>query len=271
MTRFMRLYNERWSCTRRGLFYKNLISADLVFLVCCYAIRTDMLTTYDATKAGLFSLLLAMTWSGLFNSIGLYSEESIYTNDDMSKSLPLHVYIEGTVWIQLKLCFLQTLECICIYYYFFGFNQQSVVFPLIIFDFGLTFFLILFSADMLGLALGTCVNSVSSALSIIPVALVFQLLLSGCLFDLDGIMKYVSVFTTARYGFSALGSIVDLNGEELPLQISAYYPEVIKQSNDLFECSAAYITDCWKNLFLISVICLLLAGLSLYIKINRKH
>lgn len=272
MIRFIRLYNERWNCTNRMLLLLKIFFTAIVFFICCWAVNKDMFVTYDATKSGLFSIMLSLIWNGLFNSLGLYNTEYLYTNDHLDKSLPLYAYMGGTLWIHIKLCFVQALECITIYFLFFEFNQKSVVFHIIFLDYFCTFYLIIISSDMLGLAVGICVNSINSVLTVIPIVLVAQLILSGCLFEFDGgVIEYISNFTIARYGFSALGSIANLNSDDLPLKISTYYPQVVKQASDLFNCSRTYVCDCWRNLFLLMISSFLIAGLFLYVKINWKN
>lgn len=269
--KFYRLYKERWFTTNYSMFWKNLVSSVFVFGLCCYAVKEDVFVTYEATKSACFSCLMALIWSGIFNSIGLYNAEADYTNDALNKSLPLSVYMLGSLSVQLRLCLIQAIACTAIFTGFFDYGKEGLVLPFSAIDYGITFFLILISADMLGLALGTFVNSIGTALSVIPVALIAQFLLSGSLFELSGVLEYVSKFTSAKFGFEAFGSIANLNDESLPLTISQIYPQIIKQANDLFDYSASYVVSCWGHLLLLGILAFVLSFLSLFIKINKKR
>ena len=123
-----------------------------------------------------------------------------------------------------------------------------------------TFFLILFSADMLGFAAGLMIKKISSIMSAIPVILVAQLLFSGCLFELNDHLERLAYITTAKWGFYSLGSISDLNSMLPPgMENTKFRPE--------FE----YITYCWKYMILLSVFLILFSGTVLYFKVNKKE
>lgn len=269
--KFYRVYRERWFLTNSSAIYKNLLSTMAVFSVCCFAVQKDVFVTYEATKSACFACLMALIWCGIFNSIGQYNQEAYYTNDMFDKNLSLPVYMFSTVSVQLQLCVFQALACTGIFRWFFEYDKEGLITPYTAADYGITFFLILLSADMLGLALGTFVSSIGTALTVIPIALIAQFLLSGSLFELDSeVLKNVSIFTTAKYGFQALGSIADLNSKNLPLSINTVYPQVIKQASDLFDHTKDYITDCWYHLLILSVIGLMISTISLYLRINAK-
>ena len=129
------------------------------------------------------------------------------------------------------------------------------------FDFLITFILVAISADMLGFATGMLVKNITSAMALIPILLIAQFLFSGCLFELKGFMKPFAKYTTAQWGYSALGSISRLN--DLMLKVS---PEL--KIDSMFEATKNNLINDWKYLILLTIICLFVSGILLYKKVN---
>lgn len=252
-------YIRRWISTRAMNLLGNTLMTAIIITVTCYAVKKDVFDTYSATKACLFSVLMCSIWSGLFNSIALFFSERDYLPDDLNKFLHVRTYVAANFIIQMFLCSVEAMVSAVIFSLFFHFDSNRIVIGNRSMDFFLTFFLITMSADMLGMLVGMMINSITSIMTVIPVILIAQLLLSGCLFDLDGIMEYAANFTTARWGFYALGSIANLN---------KMLPDGAKL--DIFRCEARYVLYCWQFLLLLIIICTFLSGILLYIKVNSK-
>ena len=135
-------------------------------------------------------------------------------------------------------------------------------------DYIITFFLVIFSADMLGFAVGVLVNNITTAMTLIPVVLIAQFLFSGCLFDLEGVLKFVSRFTSARWGYSALGSLADLNN--MTSRFAEILPGYTPEASNLFDSTAAFVRDCWLQLGILSVISIGAATLLLNWKMYKS-
>lgn len=253
-------YMRRWISTKATNLLGNTVMTAVIMLVTCFAVKKDVFDTYSATKACLFSVLMCCIWSGLFNSIALFYSERDYLLDDLNKYLRVHTYVAANFVLQMFLCIVEAIVSAVIFSTFFRFDNAGILLGNRSIDFCLAFFLITMSADLLGFLVGLLINSITSIMTVIPVILIAQLLLSGCLFDLDGIMEKAANFTTARWGFYTLGSIADLN---------SLLPEAARLST--FRCEAGYILYCARFLLLLIVICTLLAGILLYAKINRTE
>ena len=250
-------YIRRWLSTKAMNLVSNTAMALLIFLITCIAVKKNVFVTFSATKACLFSVLMCGIWSGLFNSIALFYSERDYMLDDLSKFLRVRTYISANVFIQTILCSMEAVVASVVFGLIFDYSNKGVVFTNRTLEYLVTFFLIMFSADMLGLLVGMMINSITSIMTVIPIVLIMQLLLSGCLFDLDGIMDSVAIVTTARWGFYALGSISDLNNM---LQEGMHMNEFISQ--------ASHIRDCWIMMLILSAVCIAFAGVFLYTKVN---
>ena len=189
----------------------------------------------------------------------LFSERE-YTPDDLDKFLSVRTYVAANCMIQMCLCAVEAIESAAIFSGFFGHTDGGLLFGSRTLDYTLAFFLITFSADMLGFLIGILISSITSIMTVIPIVLIAQLLLSGCLFELDGFLAKIAEFTTAHWGFYALGSIADLNS--LP-------PFNIPQS--VFPRNREYVAACFSQLALLTLICIFFSGVLLYLKTNLKE
>ena len=250
-------YIIRWIETKASILLFNIVVAISIISLTCFAVKKDVFITFSATKACLFSILMCCIWSGLFNTIALFNSEKEYLFDDLVKFLNVRTYIAANFFLQFCLCGVEAAMAAVIFTYFFDFDMSGIVMPYRNYDFVITFFLITMSCDMLGLLVGIFFKKITTIMTAIPVILIAQLLLSGCLFDLDGPLERVADFTTARWGFYALGAIADLN-EMLPSGAEL----------NIFRCESVYISYCWGLLILLTAICTFLSGIVLYFKVN---
>lgn len=271
--RFFVVYLQRWQITNMPYMVKNIISSAFVFLLTCYAVKENAFEVMEATKSCLFAVLMCLIWSGLFNSIALFFSESDYMMDDLSKVLPVRVYIIANGFVQAFLCMVEAIVSVTIFSLMFDYASEGIVMPTMNLDYGITFFMILFSADMLGFAVGVLVKNITTAMTVIPLVLIAQFLFSGCLFDLSGALKMVSQYTSAKWGFSALGSLADLNNitSNFANACRKYGIPYSQKVNELFDASRSFVLECWMHLFILTIIASALASILLYLKLNKSE
>ena len=92
-----------------------------------------------------------------------------------------------------------------------NFPRQSLITPWPILDIGISLFLITYCADMMSLMVSAFVRNTTTAMTIMPFLLIFQLVFSGAFFQLDGISTKITNFTVAKWGLTALCSQGDYN------------------------------------------------------------
>lgn len=254
-------YLERWSLTNTSYLIKNIVSSALIFIFACYAVKNGVFEVYGDTRSCLFTLLMCAIWSGIFNSIALFYSEADYTLDDLNKIVTVKVYVIANLLIQIFVCVVEGVICTTIFNFFYNYDFSGIFFSNANFDFVLTFILIMLSADMLGFATGMLVSNITTAMTLIPILLIVQFLFSGCLFELDRIMKPLARFTTAKWGYSALGSISRLN--DLLLEMNP-----LATVDPIFEATKENLLNCWGNLLILIIVFVFIAGILLYRKIN---
>ena len=250
-------YILRWNSTKATNLLFNVIVSFAIFFLTCIAVKNGVFENYGDTKACLFSVLMCCVWSGIFNSVALFFSETDYILDELDKFLNVRTYIASNYIIQMFLCFVESIVSTALFFLFFNCNRSGIVFSYSCIDYCITFFLILFSADMLGFFVGMLVRNITTAMTIIPILLITQFLFSGCLFKLNSFLDALSNFTTAKWGYSALGTISNLN---------SFLPDVAAES--IFEYSSGNVIKCWVILFLLELFCCFCAGILLYIRIN---
>lgn len=254
-------YLQRWNLTNASYLIKNMISSTLIFMFACYAVRNGVFEVYGDTKSCLFTLLMCAIWSGIFNSIALFYSEADYTLDDLNKIVTVKVYVIANFLIQIFLCVVEGVICTTIFYFFYDYDFSGLFFRNANFDFMITFILIILSADMLGFATGMLVSNITTAMTFIPVLLIIQFLFSGCLFELDSFLKPLARFTTAKWGYSALGSVSRLN--DLLLEMNP-----LETIDPIFKATKGNLLNCWGNLLILTIVFVFIAGILLYRKIN---
>jgi putative ABC transport system ATP-binding protein len=111
----------------------------------------------------------------------------------------------------------------------------------------ITVFLSLFASLSAGLLISCLLKNSEGATLPLLFWIVAQIVFSGILFKLDGVIKYISYIVVGRWAMSALGTIFNLNKV-----LSRLTPPL---STDLYDFNKGNLLKCWVALFLISAIC----------------
>ena len=104
----------------------------------------------------------------------------------------------------------------------------------------------------MGLAISSSSSSPDRAISVVPLALIPQILFAGVIFSLgDGltIQRLLSWFTISRWAMDAYGTTVNLN--DLPFQ-----PGMLRVPKDEYTFTATHLVSRWLILLAYMVVCL---------------
>ena len=114
----------------------------------------------------------------------------------------------------------------------------------------------------------------AKAMTVMPFILIIQLVFSGVLFELSGLMDKVADLTISKWGMAATGTIGDLNSESLPSSITQAYPDFpfpAREADALFDHTRRHLGNVWLILiafiaayYIISVIALRLTTRKLH-------
>ncbi len=166
---------------------------------------------YDTQK---FALTLACCafWIGLFNTIQEICKESrIYRRERMA-SLKLFPYVGSKLLVNALMNLLQSLlllGTVGLLLHLPSAGMQLPGAPGV--ELFLTTYLNMLSAGCLGLAVSACVSNADQAVSAAPLLLIPQILFSGVIVSLQGIIRRISYLISCRYACVAYCTTADIN------------------------------------------------------------
>ena len=190
--------------------WKNFISAFIIMVILSMVTSSDMFVLFADTKNGVFAIACACIWVGLFNSIQSVCRERAIIKREHRTGLSISSYIMAHVIYEMFICFVESLIILIVMLIK---NREHLPPEGLILgkvpDMFLTLFLITFCADMLALFISCLVKTETSAMTVMPFVLIIQLVMSGAVFELEGIAKGISYLTISRWGMNGMLSIAN--------------------------------------------------------------
>lgn len=193
--------------------WKNLISAVIIMILIMAVTGNEMFDTYQDTLYGGFAVTCACIWIGLFNSLRSICRERDVVKREHRAGLHISSYITAHMAFEVIQSAIEALIVTIAIVIRYRDNlpvNGVIISPSV--DLFITFFMITYSADVLGIMLSSIVKSENSAMTVMPFILIIQIVMSGAVFDLDGITKKLSALTISRWGLDAIGAIASKNG-----------------------------------------------------------
>ena len=209
----MKIYFKR---NQRGFFndkgWKLLISVVLITLLICSVTGENMFFNYDQTRSGAFALVCACIWIGIFNSIRVICREREILKREHRTGLHMSSYVAARWLFEACLCAVEAVPVTVIVRIVNRghFIPHGIILPPTL-ELFISFFLIIFSADALALVISAVVKDENTAMTVMPFALIIQLIMSGMVFELKGIPEKVSTLTISRWGLNAVCTGADVN------------------------------------------------------------
>ena len=192
--------------------WKNLISTLIISILIIAVVPESMLYSYGATRNGCFAMICACIWIGIFNSIRVICREREILKREHRTGLHMSSYVAARWLFEACLCAVEALPVtVLVWIVNRGhFIEQGILLPPTL-ELFISFFLITFSADALALVISAVVNDENTAMTVMPFALIIQLIMSGMVFELKGIPEKVSTLTISRWGLNAICTSADVN------------------------------------------------------------
>lgn len=125
-----------------------------------------------------------------------------------------------------------------------------------------TVLLMLFASSATGLLVSALFKSGETAILVVLVIMIGQVVFSGIMFTLTGAANVIANIIVCRWGMGALGASTDLNSRLAWLKAGFDGP--------MYDATIANLLHCWQMLGLIAVVCILAAWLVLQISFTRK-
>lgn len=192
--------------------WKVLPMAALIAGIVTFVIGENLFKSQEGTLLGSFALVCVCIWNGYFNSIQSVCRERPIIKREHRSGMHVSSYISAHMLYQAILCLLQTLIMISILRVAdVTFPEEGLITGSFLIDFGLTMFLTTYAADMMALAVSSLVKNTTTAMTVMPFLLIFQLVFSGGVFSLRGIGAKLTNFTIAKWGLNGLCTLGNYN------------------------------------------------------------
>ena len=122
--------------------------------------------------------------------------------------------------------------------------------------------LMLVASSAIGLLISAIFKSGESAILVVLVLMIGQVVFSGVMFSMTGALTAISYIIVCRWGMGALGASTDLNDRLSWLKAGLDSP--------MYDATVPNLVHSWQMLGLITLVCVAAAWLVLYIGFNRK-
>ena len=196
--------------------WKVLPFGALIAAVVTFVVGANMFVTQEGTINGAFALTCVCIWNGFFNSIQVVCRERNIVKREHRAGLHASSYIIAHMIYQLVLCLLQTAITILICWVAkVRLPVKGVVTSWGLIDLGITILLTTYAADMMALMVSCIVHTTTTAMTVMPFLLIFQLVFSGAFFQLEGVAQSITALTISRWGMESMCAVGRFN--ELPM------------------------------------------------------
>ena len=195
----MFVYQSDWKVLPMGAIIASVVT---------FVVGANLFVTQEGTLMGAFALVCVCIWNGFFNSIQVVCRERGIVKREHRSGMHVSSYIMAQMIYQFMLCLAQTVITIVICRLTgVKFPQQGIISGHGIVDIGITLLIITFSADMMALMVSCVVRTTTTAMTVMPFLLIFQLVFSGGFFQLQGFAKKFTVLTISRWGLDSLCAV----------------------------------------------------------------
>ena len=201
----------------RGFIYQSdwkvMPLAALIAGLVSMVVTRDFFLTMEGTIKGAFALTCVGIWNGCFNSIQVVCRERDIIKREHRSGLHISAYIFAHMVYQAGLCLLQTIITlyVCKQTGMQFPDGKSLFTPWLVVDIGITIFLITYASDMLSLWVSCITRSTTTAMTVMPFILIFQLVFSGGIFTLPSWAVKVSAVSISNYGLKCIATQADYN------------------------------------------------------------
>ena len=272
----IKIYTRKFFRTLKKESLISIFIGVIITLIVMYVTKKNIFENYAGTKSGMFALICACIWIGIFNSIQLVCrEKNDIVKDELDKSLKASSYMSAHFIYQFFLCLIQSIIVFLIFYLFVSGQTFFNGSPL---SYLITIFLIMYTSDAMAFVISSAVPNPIVAMTVMPLLLLIQLVMAGVLFQLENVAKAVAYFTVSKWGMEALGKIGDItqvpssiSPDGTPIFIGSQNPDGSTNPDfDKFSCDGnGDILVCWLVLLAFIVAFYFLSVIALKLTTRR--
>ena len=174
--------------------------------------RRQMFLTMEGTLMGSFALACVCIWNGCFNSIQVVCRERDVIKREHRSGMHISSYIVSHMMYQALICILQTVVTLYVTLMTgVQYPHEGFITPFLMVDFGISLFLITYASDMLSLWVSSLSHSSTTAMTIMPFVLIFQLVFSGGMLKIPVWAEPLTGYTISNPGLKVIAALSDVN------------------------------------------------------------
>jgi len=234
-----------------------LLQAPIIGLLLMLVVNGDAMVGAKAysseAKKLIFMLATVAVWFGIINAAREITKESPIYKRERLANVHIGPYVLSKIVILTLLVIVQSLVLLSLIGLKVTFPASGVLFPTGI-ELFITTLLTALAGLTMGLAISAAAESPDRAISIVPLALIPQILFAGVIFSLGegtSLQRVLSWLTISRWSMDAYGTTVNLNS--LPLQ-----PGMLRLPNPPVEYTFTplHLLSRWLILVVYMLVCL---------------
>ena len=230
----------------------------LAFLLTLVA-TDNIFYSYEETKSIIFTMSNAAIWLGLLNSIQEICKERVILQKEHMADLRLSAYILSKLTYLIIVAIIQSILLVVTFVLIVNVPQTGLLFNWVL-ETIVIVFLTTFTASSMGLVVSAIAKDSATAMTMPTLLLIPQLLFSGILFPLGGIVGKLSNLTICRWSVEALGTINDLNS--LVSEIQEAIPGYVRTIESYYTFSLNHLSF---DLFMMLLMSLIFSMISYFI------
>ena len=192
--------------------WKVLPMAALIAGLVGMVVRRNLFINMEGTLMGAFALVCVCIWNGCFNSIQVICRERDVIKREHRSGMHISSYIFSHMLYQALLCLAQT--GITLYVTRLTgvrYPAAGLFTPWFLLDIGISMFLITYASDMLSLWVSSLSRTTTTAMTVMPFVLIFQLVFSGGMLTLPAWTEPMTHFTISNPGLKVIAAQADTN------------------------------------------------------------
>lgn len=236
-----------------------LAQAPIIAYLLSLVVTDNLFNSYDEAKTLLFAMASASIWLGLLNSIQEICKERVILQKEYMANLKLSAYLGSKMLIQCLLGFIQAVLLVTTFSLLVEVPSTGIVTSWYL-ETTVVCFTTIISASSLGLVVSSLSKNSSVAMSFAPLLLVPQLLFSGMLFPLEGVVDKISYFILCRWSVEGFGTINNLN--DLTDSIQEIVPTYIREAESFYTFTETHLfQDIAIIIFMMIILLILCFGI----------
>ena len=175
-------------------------------------IRKKIFLNMEGTLMGAFALVCVCIWNGCFNSIQVICRERDVIKREHRSGMHISSYIVSHMIYQALICILQTGVTLYVTKLTgVKYPEEGLFTPWLIVDLGISMTLITYASDMLSLWVSTIARTSTTAMTIMPFVLIFQLVFSGGMLTIPDWAQPLTNLTISNPGLKVIAAQSNLN------------------------------------------------------------